>query len=312
MPSVATVVKGALLALPALCSAAGELGFALGFAKGEDHTNPDNCKTSADFIADLKAIKAQTSARTVRLYSTSDCDSQILPRVLPALKQEGFKVILGIWPTPEDHFQDEINALGNYPEQYKDVISGITVGSEALYRKEMKADELAKKIQTVKTKVKGTGIDVGFADSWNLIEQDSANPAIEASDLILANAFSYWQGIEISNATNTFKEDIMRALGHVQDVKKKTDVNFWVGETGWPTGGKDYDAAVPGEKNAETYWKSSVCGLVAWGFNVFVFEAFDESFKKTEKDNDVEKYWGVMTEDRKTKYDLSCDCPAKN
>lgn len=46
--------------------------------------------------------------------------------------------------------------------------------------------------------------------------------------------------------------------------------------------------------------------MVAWGVNVFVFEAFDEVYKPVEKDNDVEHHWGVWDQNYKPKYDLSC------
>lgn len=46
--------------------------------------------------------------------------------------------------------------------------------------------------------------------------------------------------------------------------------------------------------------------MTAWGVNTFVFEAFDEPWKPTEKDNDVEKYWGVFDVNGKKKFDLTC------
>lgn len=49
----------------------------------------------------------------------------------------------------------------------------------------------------------------------------------------LCNAFAYWQGDEISDASETFFDDIYQALGRVQQVLGSTDgIDFWVGETG--------------------------------------------------------------------------------
>jgi glucan 1,3-beta-glucosidase len=103
----------------------------------------------------------------------------------------------------------------------------------------------------------------------------------------LANAFSYWQGQEINNGTHSFVDDIMQALQHVQTIKKKTNVNFWVGETNWPTGGKDYEKGIPNVTNAARYWKEAICGILAWGVDTFVFEAFDEVSRNdmTSKEN---------------------------
>jgi glucan 1,3-beta-glucosidase len=103
----------------------------------------------------------------------------------------------------------------------------------------------------------------------------------------------------------------MQAFGHIQAVSGSTDkIELWVGETGWPTQGNKYEAAEPSLDNAKSYYHSAVCGIVDWGFNVFAFEAFDESWKPDSiGQNGVaasEKHWGVMTDDRKPKFSLRC------
>lgn len=63
--------------------------------------------------------------------------------------------------------------------------------------------------------------------------------------------------------------------------------------------------------NAQTFFSDGVCPVLAYGINVFVFEAFDEPLKAdaTGLNGQVlqEKYWGVMDQSRKPKYSLSCD-----
>lgn len=75
-------------------------------------------------------------------------------------------------------------------------------------------------------------------------------------------------------------------------------------------GGSDYEAAKAGTQNAETYWKTGVCGMLAWGVDLFYFEAYDESWKPDSVgDNGQpmdEKHWGLRTADRKSKFDTSC------
>ena len=101
--------------------------------------------------------------------------------------------------------------------------------------------------------------------------------------------------------TNTPTE----ALDRIQAIKG-TDFSFWVGETNWPTGGANFEDAIPSTENAATYWKESICAILNWGVNVFVFSAFDEEWKPAEKDNSVEKHWGVFKDDGTPKYDLTC------
>jgi glucan 1,3-beta-glucosidase len=106
-------------------------------------------------------------------------------------------------------------------------------------------------------------------------------------------------------------DDVDQALGHIQNVKGSTDgVEFWVGETGWPTQGSKYQAATPSVSNALTFYKQGVCGALAWGVNVFYFEAFDEPWKPLSKGQDGsvadETHWGAYDATRKSKFDLTC------
>lgn len=303
MPSILNIIKAAALLLPAVVSASGTLGFALGIHKNNDQT----CKTTEDFVNDLNVIKKQTGATVVRIYTTSQCDT--FKTLLPALKQTGTKAVVGLWCTPADHYKLEIQAVTDNFKGYSEQILAFTVGSEHLYRKELTGEQLAAKIKAFQDEIKALGADtpVGFADSWNVIADGTANAAIAQSDIILSNAFSYWQGGTFDNSTATLFDDIMQALQHVQDIKGTNDIPFWIGETNWPTGGADFKKSVPSLENAAKYWKDAICGMLAWGVNTFVFEAFDEPWKPAEKNNDVEQHWGVMDVKGKPKFDLTCE-----
>jgi glucan 1,3-beta-glucosidase len=77
-----------LAAAPAVVSARGTLGFSLG------DKNPDGtCKSTSDYEADFDSLKGLSTL--VRTYSGSECDTP--QNVLPAAKNKGFKVVLGIW-----------------------------------------------------------------------------------------------------------------------------------------------------------------------------------------------------------------------
>jgi glucan 1,3-beta-glucosidase len=53
----------------------------------------------------------------------------------------------------------------------------------------------------------------------------------------LANAFSYWQGQDIGNATTSYFDDVQQAIGHIQEVSGSLNaIHIMTGETGWPTG----------------------------------------------------------------------------
>ena len=80
----------AVALIPAVSAAAGSLGFALGDKKADG-----SCKVQADYEADFDAISGSSSAKVVRGYAASECD--FAKNVLPAAKNKGFKVVLGIW-----------------------------------------------------------------------------------------------------------------------------------------------------------------------------------------------------------------------
>jgi glucan 1,3-beta-glucosidase len=149
-------------------------------------TQDQTCKTTQDFISDLNTIKNQTGSSVVRIYTTSDCDA--FKTLLPALKETGTKVVAGLWCTPPDHYNDEIKAVTDNLAEYKDQVLALTVGSEHLYRKELTGDQLAALIKRMQDEVKnlnlGTDMPVGFADSWNLVADGTANPAIQQSDIV--------------------------------------------------------------------------------------------------------------------------------
>lgn len=77
-----------LAAAPALVSAKGSLGFALGDKKADG-----TCKFQADYAADFKALSGLS--KLVRVYAASDCNTA--QQILPAAKAAGAQVILGIW-----------------------------------------------------------------------------------------------------------------------------------------------------------------------------------------------------------------------
>ncbi|KAI6083775.1 glycoside hydrolase family 17 protein [Hypoxylon rubiginosum] len=300
-----TIVSAAVAAGPIVASAAGTMGFALGNKKSDG-----TCKEADDYEADFAAIGKETSAKVVRIYAASDCDVASL--ILPAAKSAGFKVVLGIWPDTDESFQADKKAVVDYAPQYKDQVYAITVGSESLYRGNFTGEELATKIQDVRSAV-GKGFKVGTADSWNKYADGTADAVITsgAADILLCNAFSYWQGQVLSNATGSFYDDIYQAFGHIQEKAGSTDkIELWVGETGWPTDGDMYQHAQPGLEEASTFYSQAVCGMVDWGFNVFFFEAFDEEWKPhaVGEDGSVadETSWGAMKADRTAKYNLKC------
>lgn len=299
-----TIAATAFAAAPAVVAAAGTLGFALGTKEADG-----KCKTQSDYEADFDAISAASGAKIVRGYAAADCD--FAKNVLPAAKSKGFKVFLGIWPDVEESFNNDLDAIKKVAPQFKDQIYAVTVGSETLYRGNFTGEELKEKISTVKKAV--PGVKVGTADSWNKYADGTADAIIGTADIILINAFAFWQGDDIKNATHVYLDDMFQAITHIEKVAGGHDKapEIWNGETGWPTAvGTDYEDAQGGLENAESFFKNGFCSLLDWGFNAFYFEAFDEPWKPASVgDNGKaadETAWGAFYANRKPKFSLKC------
>ena len=216
---------------PALISAQSTLGFALG-----DKKTDGTCKFQTDYEADFDAIKKNSGSTLVRIYAASDCNTA--QQILPAAKSKGFKVVLGVWPDTDESLNLDKIALQTYVPQYKDQVYAVTVGSETMHRGNFTGPELLEKINDVKS-VLPDGVKVGTADSWNKYADGTADAVIKGGvDILMANAFSYWQAQPISNSTSTYFDDIQQALGRIQSISGSLDaIEFWTGETGWPTTG---------------------------------------------------------------------------
>lgn len=230
-----TVLASLCLTLfPAFIKAKGTLGFALGANK-----NDGTCKVTADYEDDFTAIQSLSGSTIVRIYSASACNCT--SEILPAAKNKGFQVVLGVWPDTDTSLALDKTALQTYVPGYEDQVYAVTVGSETMYRGTFTSAELLQRINDVRG-ILAEGIKIGTADSWNKYADGTADAVIKGNvDILLANGFAYWQGQAIDNATYTYFDDIQQALGRVQSISGSLDsIEFWTGETGWPTDGMSF------------------------------------------------------------------------
>ncbi|KAG9519173.1 glycoside hydrolase, partial [Aureobasidium melanogenum] len=222
--------------------------------------NPDgSCKTQAQWVSAFQRLSSLPGHFTsVRLYASSDC--QTLALAVPAAISTGTQLLVGVWTQDDAHFQREKDALESAIKKYgQDWIIAISVGSEDLYRKEISASSLAQKIYDVRGMVRAMGVkkDVGHVDTWTAWVDSANAEVITASDFIGLDAYPYFEGSSIDQASNTFWSAISRVRGVVDKVSPGKWV--WVTETGWPVSGPNYGNGVASVKNAQTFWKQVAC-----------------------------------------------------
>lgn len=85
---VSGLLAFALATVPALVAADGILGFSLG-----DRNATGACKSIDEYKLDFDNLKDLSTL--VRTYSGTECNTP--QNILPAAKDKGFKVVLGIW-----------------------------------------------------------------------------------------------------------------------------------------------------------------------------------------------------------------------
>ncbi|KAF1966063.1 glycoside hydrolase [Bimuria novae-zelandiae CBS 107.79] len=214
----------------------------LGFNSGA--TNDKNeAKSEADFEKD------------VRLYSNIQRFTTDTPiEAFAAAVKTNTSLLLGIWCSGTDSIENELSAsnrtIDQYGSSFTDLVMGISVGSEDLYRVSETRDVLRD--------TPLSDIPVGHVDAWSAWVNSSNEVLIEAVDFVGVDIYPYYEdnlGNDISNASTIFND----LLNRTETAAGNKPV--WVTETGWPTTGPKWGNAEPSVENAKTFWDEVGCRL---------------------------------------------------
>ena len=223
----------------------------------------------------------------IRTYSMSGLEA------IPALaRKHGLKVMLGAWVNahPADT-EREINLLIAAANANPDVVSAVIVGNETLLRKEVTGAQLVRLITKVKSQVKQP---VTYADVWEFwLKHPEIAPAV---DFLTIHLLPYWED-DPSN--------IDAALQHVAQVRQVFGNKFapkdvMIGETGWPSEGRQRETALPSRVNEAKFIRGFVAMAEANGWHYNLIEAFDQPWKRI-SEGAVGGYWGLYDADRQDK-----------
>ncbi|PWW77787.1 Glycoside Hydrolase Family 17 protein [Tuber magnatum] len=297
---MAAMTAAELVAAAPLEPRAPNVSYFSGFNIGANKPNGD-CKSTQDWIDEFNKIKSWSSEfTTVKLFSTSDCWA--LANAVPAAKATGLKIWAGVWAVDRAKFEREKAALEQAIKDHgTDWLVGINVGSESLYRKEIHPGVLTEQIWDVKGMVQiahgASHIAVGSADTWTSWVDGANADVVRACDVVVMNAFPYWQGAPVDDAQGVFQTAIDNTKAAIGEGKQ-----LIIGETGWPTGGPDFGSAHPSVENLQKYYKSTGCSLRTSKTPHFWFSTFDEP----NRTSDIEKNFGIATSDRNLKIDITC------
>jgi len=306
------------LAASTIGTALAQNSFVFGFNSGAtDDTG--KAKMQSDFENEFKAAKSLQGApgnfTTIRLYSNIQAYTNDTPiAAFPAAISTGTKLLLGIWASGTTNIDNELNALNSAIKQYgtklTDLVIGISVGSEDLYRVSdpgiknnagvgQSADTIVNFIKQTRERLAGTtlkNIKVTHVDTWTAWVNSSNKAVIDNVDFVAVNAFPFYES-DSDNKIDNAPMLLAQALKATQDVASGKDV--WITETGWAYTGPDFGAAHSTTDNAANYWKNVGCAIFG-KMNVFWY-----TLKDSNPDNKV-KFAITDNLSTKPRFDISC------
>lgn len=227
---------------------------------------------------DLQALSKVT--KCVRTYSVA----QGLDHVPKAAQKLGVQVILGAWVGWVDaENMQELELAVQQANRYGDTVRGIVVGNEVLLRGEQPETRLRDYLQWVKERTK---TPVTYADVWEFWLK---HPALEQEvDFITVHILPYWEDKPVA-----IEQAVMHTasvMGHLGTVFKKP---LLIGETGWPSQGRQRFYSAPGVVNQARYVREFLQAAKQTGWQYNIIEAVDQPWKR-ELEGTVGGYWGVL------------------
>lgn len=203
--SILAILGGASTALAAI------RGFNYA-SQGQDYNGfASQFKTAAS----LAGASDFTSARLYTMIQEGTTNTPI--DAIQAAIDTNTTLLLGLWASVEQAtFDNEITALKSAIQQYgsafADLVVGISVGSEDLYRISptgiaagsgvgQSPDTLVNYIGQVRDTIKGTSLGskpVGHVDTWNVFVNDTNSNVISNCDFLGLDEYPYYQTTDVN------------------------------------------------------------------------------------------------------------------
>ena len=232
----------------------------------------------------LKIIQPYTN--WIRSFSCIE-GNQAIGRIA---HQNGLQTMIGVGLSEnlEDNEIELANGIEVARAGHADILA---VGNEVLLRGDLTEDQVIDYIQ--RAQAAAPGVPVSYVDAYFLFEN---HPRVaDACDVLLVNCYPFWESCSAEYALIYMKEMYRRAT---VAARGKPVI---ISETGWPTIGTPFGAAVPSYQNAMDYFIQTYQWAAQDGIDIFYFSSFDESWKVGDE-GDVGAYWGLWDKDGNLKY----------
>jgi glucan 1,3-beta-glucosidase len=228
---------------------------------------------------DLRALSH--SFECVRTYSVAGG----LAAVPAAARRVGMEVLLGLWIGRDATDNEREIAQGiALARNHADTVRAVIVGNEVLLRRELPAETLRGVIERVRQSVPQP---VTYADVWEFWLK---NPKLaSATSFITVHILPYWEDRPVP---------VERAVAHVVEVFGQVRAAFpgreiLIGETGWPSVGRDRGGATPSRVNQARFIREFSAAAQDHRLPYNVVEAFDQPWKRR-LEGAAGGYWGLL------------------
>ncbi|OAG35025.1 hypothetical protein AYO21_10812 [Fonsecaea monophora] len=305
-------MKSSLLAI--LGGASTALAAVKGYNYASQGQTYDSFLSQFKTAASLAGTSDFTSARlyTMIQEGTTDTPSSAFQAAIDTKTT----LLLGLWASVDQTaFNNELNALksaiSQYGSDFADLVVGISVGSEDLYRISptgiaansgigQSPDVLVDYISQVRDTIKDTSLGsapVGHVDTWNVYVNATNNPVIDSCDFLGLDEYPYFQTTD-ANSIDNGGFLFFQAYDKVAAVAQGKPI--WITETGYPVSGPTSNLAVPGADDAAEYWQQVACALENRGIDFWWYILADEGASPS---------FGVSS-NGKPLYNLACNSTA--
>jgi len=271
----------------------------LSYTPRSDETNSDSRRESMASRAQIDRDLLQLSKRTncVRTYSVLNG----LDYVPEAARKLGMQVLLGIWIGVNQQTNERELSHGiEIANANRDIINAIIVGNEVLLRREQTAAQLAPMLERVRA---ATHLPVTYADVWDFWLK---NPSLaKSADFVTIHILPYWEDEPVG---------VDHAMEHVETIFNKVqrtfpDKRIYVGETGWPSVGRQRQASQPTLLDQARFTREFIALANRLKLPYNFIEAYDQPWKKG-LEGTVGGYWGLYDADGREKFPLVGDVTA--
>jgi glucan 1,3-beta-glucosidase len=281
------------VALPELHLEAGErlrcVSYAPYHEPGQTPLDPHTRIPREQIEADLTALAGLTEC--VRIYSVDQGLEQV-PAIARAL---GLKVLLGAWIGAEPpRNRTQLDTAVRLANTYPDTVRALIVGNEVLLRREQTPAALKAYIDDAKLRV---SVPVTYADVWEFwLRQPELARSV---DFVTAHILPFWEDQPVA---------IDKALEHVakarEIVARQLGKPVLIGETGWPSAGRQREVSRPSLVNQARYIREFVARARAEGWDYNLIEAIDQPWKRR-LEGTVGGFWGMLDSALRPKFSFT-------